>query len=292
MKIGTGYSSEMNANRIAWLASVVVFSFFMTGCVSPNYYSQYYHDNLPSAGTNVSVLLPYSGQTRIVTTTNPTNDINTLARAGYAILGESVFQVSGSIDSGSLMSQAKKVGADVVLCESAYLGSYQGAMPLLQYNPGTTSTTYSSGTMTANAYGNGGYAYGTGNYYGNSTTTTPGTFSTQMIPVTMARYSYDAVFWRKRKPPVFGVIPIPISDELKGKLQRNTGVLIAIIYDDSPAFRANLLEGDVILSMAGEDVLSPSDLSNKLFLHKGQKVDVGIWRNGELKTISVQLDSP
>jgi PDZ domain len=207
-------------------------------------------------------------------------------------LGESHFQVSGSIDPDSLMFQAKKVGADVVLFRSVYLGSYQSAVPLLQYNPGTTSTTYSSGTVNANAYGNGGYAYGTGNYYGSSTTTTPGTFSTQVVPVTMSRYQYDAIFWRKRHPPILGVLPIPLTEEIRKILERNTGVLIAKIIDDSPAFRANLLEGDVILSFAGEDVISPSDFAEKTELHKGQKVDIGIWRNGELKTISVQLDSP
>jgi hypothetical protein len=282
----------MNANRITRLVSVVIFSCLMTGCVSPNYYSQFYRDNLPSLGTNVVNLLPYSGQTRIVTVTNPTNDIKQLLRSGYVPIGSSAFQVTGAIDPDSLMFQAKHVGSDVVLCGTAYLGSYQGAMPWLQYPPGTTSTTYSSGTMNANAYGSGGYAYGTGNYYGNSTTTTPGTFSTQMVPVTMSRYQYNAVFWRKRRPPVLGAIPIPLNDEIRKKLERNTGVLVGVILDDSPAFRANLLEGDAILSFGGEDVISPSDLGGKILLHKGQKVDIGIWRNGESKTISVQLDSP
>lgn len=282
----------MNTNRIAWLILVVVFPFLMTGCVSPNYYTQFYRDALPSAGTNAAILLPYSGQTRIVTATNPTNDYNQLVRAGYMPLGESFFQASGSIEPSSMMFQAKKVGADVVLCQSLYLGSYQGAMPLLQYHPGTAATTYSSGTMNANAYGSGGFAYGTGNYYGSSTTTTPGTFSTQVVPVTMSRYQYEAIFWRKRKPPILGVQTIPLTDEVRKKLERNTGVLVSGLYDDSPAFRANLLEGDAILSFAGEDIILPTDLGDKISLHRGQKVDIEIWRNGELKTISVQLGSP
>ncbi|MGA2788216.1 MAG: PDZ domain-containing protein [Verrucomicrobiota bacterium] len=110
--------------------------------------------------------------------------------------------------------------------------------------------------------------------------------------VTMSRYQYDAVFWRKRRPPILGVLPIPLTDEVRKKLERNTGVLINKIIDDSPAFRANLLEGDAILSFAGEDVVSPSDFVQKISLHKGQKVDIGIWRNGESKIISVQLNSP
>lgn len=61
------------------------------------------------------------------------------------------------------------------------------------------------------------------------------------------------------------------------------------MVNDSPASRANILEGDVLLKIAGEDVASFEDYNNKLPRFAGQKVDIEIWRQGEIKTIAVQL---
>jgi predicted small secreted protein len=264
-------------------------SFLLTGCVTtPNGFSQFYQDRAGAAITN---LPPYSGSTKIFTVAlNATNDVKELYRNGFVLIGVSAFQGPPQ-SQDALMSQARKVGADVVLCSSVYLGSQQAAVPWIQYNPGQTYTTTSSGTVNANAWGSGGYAYGTGNYYGTSTTTSPGSFSTQVVPVTVQRYQYEAGFFRKMKAPIFGVLPQPLPSEIRQQLQRNTGLYVWVVESGSPAFKANILEGDVILKMNGEDVLSLPDLIEKNIKFAGQKVDVEIWRNGEFKTIPVQLNN-
>lgn len=261
----------------------------LTGCITArNGFSQFYQDRAGAAITNT---LPYSGSTKIITgSSDPKNDVKELYRNGYLAIGESAFQGPPQ-GNNALMSQAKKVGADAVLISSVYLGSQQTAVPILNYNPGQTYTTTSSGTVNANAYGSGGYAYGTGHYYGNSTTTSPGTFSTQIVPVTVQRYQYDAVFFRKMQPTILGVIPQPLPSEIRQRLERNTGVIAWAIRNDSPAFNANILEGDVILRMNGEDVTSMADYGQKNIKMAGQKIDIEIWRDGQLKTISVQLNS-
>jgi len=188
------------------------------------------------------------------------------------------------------MSQATKVGADVVLYGCQYLGSQQTAMPWIQYNPGQSYTTTSSGIVNANTYGSGGNAYGTANYYGSSTTTTPGSFSTQMIPITVQRYQYDAAFFRKARPPVIGLSVTSLPSEVRERLQRNTGAVVDIVRNDSPAFKANILERDVLLRINGEEVSSPQDFIAKCKRFAGQSIDIEIWRNGETKTIPVQLN--
>lgn len=261
----------------------------LTGCVTtPNGFRQFYQD---IAGPGITNLPPYSGSTKIFTASNPTNDMKDLFRNGYILIGTSAFQGPPQADN-ALMSQAKKVGADAVLFSSTYLGSQQTAVPWIQYQPGQTYTTRSSGTVNANAYGSGGNAYGTGNYYGSSTTTSPGIVSTQVIPVTVQRYHYDAGFFRKDRLPVLGVWPEPLPSELRQKLERNTGIFAWIVIAGSPAFSANVLDGDVILKMNGEDVASVEDYAEKITKLAGQKVDAEIWRNGQFKTISIQLNKP
>ncbi|MDD5140987.1 MAG: PDZ domain-containing protein [Verrucomicrobiales bacterium] len=262
---------------------------FFTGCATaPNGFSQFYQDR---AGASITNSPPYSGSTKIFTqSTNPTNDLMEILRSGYGLIGVSAFQ--GPPQSQDMLkSQARKVGADIVLFSCVYLGSQQTAVPFLQYHPGQSYTTTSSGTVNANTWGSGGYAYGTGNYYGNSTTTSPGTFSTQVVPVTVQRYQYEAGFFRKLQPSILGVLPQPLPPEIRQKLERNTGVIASIVGNDTPAFNANILEGDVILKINDEDVTSVTDLFEKNKKFAGQKVEIELWRNGQFKTNSVQLNN-
>jgi len=163
-------------------------------------------------------------------------------------------------------------------------------VPWVTYNPGQSITTTVSGNVSANAWGSGGYAYGNGNYNGTATTTTPGTYSTQAMPVTVHTYQYQAAFFRKHKPLLFGVLGRPTTEDIRKKLEINTGLIAELIETGSPAFHANILEGDVLLKMNGE-VLSSGDLSAKCRKFNGQNVEIEIWRNGEFKNIRVQLRS-
>jgi S1-C subfamily serine protease len=78
--------------------------------------------------------------------------------------------------------------------------------------------------------------------------------------------------------------------ELRTKLERNTGFQVVVVLNDSPAFRANILEGDVVLKMNGQDVLSQADGISKLAALAGQQVTIQVWRHGDTKDILVQLN--
>lgn len=251
----------------------------LAGCMS-NGYTQFYQDKM---GAKVASLPPYPGSTKIYSaSSNVKSDADNLYRDGYVLLGVSAF--SGPAQApNALMTHAKRVGADVVLSSLRYLGSEQTTLALPQYNPGQTYTTTSSGVVT-------GFG-GTGSYYGNSTTTTPGTFSTQYVPVTIQRFSYEAGFFRKSGPYTLGVRYAALPTELRQQLERNTGVVISVVVNGSPAFNANILEGDVVLKMNNEDISSATDFRDKLAAAAGQRADFQIWRNGQFKNISVQLNA-
>jgi hypothetical protein len=281
---------KWNAARLACILVTTVLLLpllTLTGCMTPNSFSQFYNDYTHGGTTNLPT---WAGHTSVFSSANLVEDGKDLIRKGYILIGESAFQSTAPTTEQMILIQARKVGADVVLYKATYLGSQQTEMPMIHYNPGQTYTTSSSGVLNANAYGSSGYAYGSGTYFGNSTTTTPGTYSTEMVPMTLNYYSHDAVFFRKNWPPTLGALALPLTEDLKATLQRNSGVVVGAIVNDSPAFRANILQGDVILTIAGEEVATPEDYKDKLKKLAGQKVDIEIWRNGETKTIPVQLN--
>src|SRR5439155_8177149 len=102
----------------------------------------------------------------------------------------SAFNTTDAVTESMIRAQARKIGADIVLYFSSYMGAEQGVAAVLNYTPGETYVSRSSGMIS-------GARYGTASYNGTITTTTPGTLTTSYVPVTRHRYLHDMTFWRK-----------------------------------------------------------------------------------------------
>ena len=70
------------------------------------------------------------------------------------------------------------------------------------------------------------------------------------------------------------------------------GVVVSRVQEDSPAQRSGLQQGDVITKFEGEEVETANDLRNVVAQQSpGSRVDVTVVREGEEKTIEVELGS-
>ena len=90
-----------------------------------------------------------------------------------------------------------------------------------------------------------------------------------------------------------GVMIQQITPEIQDSLELKTrkGALVADVFEGSPAEKAGLLRGDVIVRFNGEEVSSQRELPTMVaFLPVGQKVEVVIWRDGMEKTFQVTLE--
>ncbi|HXI83992.1 MAG TPA: PDZ domain-containing protein [Verrucomicrobiae bacterium] len=275
-------------NRITLLAAISV---LVTGC-STNRFSQFYLDR---SATVASRCLPYSGKTQIIATSDPLRDTTNMFQSGYLPIGESGFWCVGwTVTQQMLEEQAKKVKADVVLYFTKYEGSEQGYAAIPQYHPGTPAPTI---TQNVNVYGN-GYQAEAGDVFGRMAVQTmqqnppptTGTYTTTVVPVTRQRYTHAAGFWRKGKPPIFGAYFINLTPELREKLQKNTGVVVAILVNDSPAFRANILPGDILTRIDDVEISSTQDFQAKLLQFAGKKATLSILRNDATLTIPIQMN--
>jgi hypothetical protein len=238
-------------HKMSWLLMTCSTLAILTGCATRPNSYTQYYQD--KAGPDLTNLPPYSGSTQILTTSNTVNDAKDLYRNGYTLLGVSEFQAPSQSDN-DLRLQAIKVGADVVLCSRVFLRIGTPAI--------WPSDKNSQGMITPAG-----------------------------MPITDRIYQYQAGFFRKGRPAILGVMYRPIPTEIRQKLARNTGVLVHVVVTGSPASNANILEGDVILKMAGEDVMAETDMGEKLNKLAGQKVDLEIWRDGQVQTISVQLNN-
>ena len=90
-----------------------------------------------------------------------------------------------------------------------------------------------------------------------------------------------------------GIISQSLTPELQDGLDyRGEGVLVNRVVEDSPAYRAGLEKGDVIVSVEGRSVNSPDDLAQRIRAEgAGTEVSIRIYRDGERRTLSARLSS-
>jgi hypothetical protein len=193
---------------------------------------------------------------------------------GYFPIGYSDFTSGRAPGSSAAITQAQAVGADlVVVIDPQYAGSQSTVIPITTPN---NSTSYTTGSATA--YG----PYGSTTAYGSATTTTYGT-QTNYVPITIQRFEYGALYFVRIKTG-WGVQTAMLSDEQRQMLQSNHGLSITVVIRGSNAFESDILPGDILLTMAGEQVSMPGDLHNIESQHLGQTVVVSLYRNGQVIT--------
>jgi len=75
-------------------------------------------------------------------------------------------------------------------------------------------------------------------------------------------------------------------------LDKNVGVLVTDVEPDSPADKAGLKQGDIVLKLNGKDVRSNEFFRNTVSLMApGTKISLTIFRDGKEKEISVEVGS-
>ena len=211
---------------------------------------------------------------------DPQRVLDAYAMRGYVMIGSAMFNSGRPESEDSAVRQAQEVGADLVLIlNPRYTGSVTSSLPL---TTPTTSTSYSSGTATA--FGPGG----TVTAYGSGTTTTYGS-TTTYVPVTVHRSDYGAVFFVKRRF-VLGVFTRDLNDAERQEFQSNKGVVVRLVADSTPAFEADILVGDIIMSIDGSSVSGAKALNDQLRERRGKVVTLSIVRKGQRIDKSVQLN--
>lgn len=117
------------------IASLSLAAFVLTGCTTVIKQS---YEGDPAAST--LKLAAYSGSTAVYGSTDPEGDARQLVSESYAQIGVSKFEKEGRVKYEELQSEAKDVGADIVLFSVKGRGSRQYLPPVALNTDGTAYT--------------------------------------------------------------------------------------------------------------------------------------------------------
>ena len=244
--------------------------FLLVGCVSP--WERFY------SGIETPADYAYGGSTTCHRVDSP-DEVKAYLRDGYAVFGESSFNAGGGVSLDSLQSQGEKVGADIVLYWAGNAQTSQSAMVIPQYNPGTQQTTYLNG-----------YGYG-GSFSGTATTYTPGTYSSQVVPVTVTRMDYSALFLRKRVTrPALGISVRGMTSAEASSVGTNSAVAIELEMRHTPAFETDVMDGDFLLEIDGAKIPDVPTFLSTIDGKRGQTIRVLLSRRGTRLTKTIRTN--
>ncbi|MFT4174417.1 MAG: PDZ domain-containing protein [Rhodocyclaceae bacterium] len=200
------------------------------------------------------------------------------AKRGYQAIGYSAFTLAERQSDGAAIQQAKDVGADLVLIFiPAAAGSRTTVMPI---TTPTTSTTYSNGMAIVNT------PQGPVTAYGSGQTTTYGS-QTNFVPITENFAHFGAIYFVRARVQ-FGAYFRDLNDAERQRTETNKGAVVQVVVDNSPAFDADVLPGDVVLTVNGEPVTNAAALTTLVSQKAGQQLALSIDRNGKSVDKTIQ----
>jgi C-terminal processing protease CtpA/Prc len=106
--------------------------------------------------------------------------------------------------------------------------------------------------------------------------------------MTTRRYDYGAVYFVKRSY-IFGANWRDLTNEERAALQSNSGVYIVSVVNDTPAFRSDVLAGDILVKIDGQVIYGQKAASDALSHKHGQDVALTLFRNGQFIEKTVRL---
>ncbi|NOT11955.1 MAG: PDZ domain-containing protein [Methylococcaceae bacterium] len=112
---------------------------------------------------------------------------------------------------------------------------------------------------------------------------------TTYIPYTVNRSDYNAVYFVKSKAKI-GFLTEPLDDETRRRLESNSGVRVDVVVEGTPAFEADILPGDILVSFNSTAVRSVEHYQELLQSYSGDSVDLVFNRDGRIiqKTVVVR----
>lgn len=242
----------------------------LSGCASA--FETFYQ---PLNNTQVTPV-PGAHPTFYASTGDPNQDVYSMFSLGFAPIGHSDF-TGGQVNTDAALSQGAKVGATAVVVSAKYLRTDSGIVPITMP---TTNTTYVSGTVRSTTP-----SYRAATYSG--TATTHGT-ETSYIPYSVDRYDQTAIYFAPLPKTGIGVLITPLTDADAQEAQTTVGGKVAAIRRGSPAAMADMIPGDIILSVSGTRYQIGHQ---EVFKENcsGRACEIVYLRRGEKRTVSLML---
>jgi tetratricopeptide (TPR) repeat protein len=108
-----------------------------------------------------------------------------------------------------------------------------------------------------------------------------------MIPYSIERSDFSAIFYAKVNSRA-GILAEPLDENSRKRLQSNNGIKVLTVVEGSPAYAAEVIDGDLVLRIGEDIVISVDGYYGLLDKYSGRVVKFVIERDG--RTLEKQIE--
>lgn len=121
---------------------------------------------------------------------------------------------------------------------------------------------------------------------------TTGEIDPEVLEGDAEQYKYYASYWAKLPMPLLGlhVIKLKHKENDGEAIVDEDGLKVLAVIKGSPAFKAGLKRGDVLLKLGSIDVQTPELLSKAVGRNAGKTIEITYKRQTELTTTKATLN--
>ncbi len=196
---------------------------------------------------------------------NLENDERELMSDNYVKLGVSSF-FSPEVSIAQALSFGNNLYADIVMVYTRHKDTVNMTTPIV------TPTFTSVNTSYYNNYGG----------WGQANSTINGTRTTY-VSNAIDRFEYFATYWKLNpKKPRVGVFLQDLTDDIRQQIGTNKGVIVAVVNKNSLAFKNDIIVGDIITTINGNEVYDTNSYKTLMdAIPDNSDVEYIIIRNGK-----------
>lgn len=117
-------------------------------------------------------------------------------------------------------------------------------------------------------------------------------WATALVADTVDHYAYMVTYWKKVKPHdmVLGVFTDPLPRDLWPVIGTRSARVIRAVIGDTPAYFAELWEGDIIVAVNGESIQGKRGFRQAIDANAGKEVILTVFRTDQFYDLPVELN--
>jgi serine protease Do len=103
-------------------------------------------------------------------------------------------------------------------------------------------------------------------------------------------YNQTASYWVKNKPPVLGIGVKELTPEQRKQSGSNNGMCIAYVIKQSPAFKAQIINGDILINIDNKEINDNQSFKSAQDSKAGKTITILLIRDGKKIVKKVKLN--